>query len=180
MNLYYGSSGYVSVINTTDNNVTSIKVGVTPSGITVSPDGTRVYVVNSNIGWSLLGNSSVSVIDTTTEQYSVIANVSVGWGAIGISVTPDGNKVYVSNSLNNTVSVIDTANNTLIATVPVGDSPIAFGQFIGPDPSSQPVMPVANFTANVTSGDVPLGVQFTDTSTGLVSSYAWGTLITIE
>jgi YVTN family beta-propeller protein len=168
-----GFSNYVSVINTTDNNVTSIEVGVTSSGVTVSPDGTRVYVVNSNIGWSPLGNSSVSVIDTTAEQYSVITNVSVGWGAVGISVTPDGKKVYVPNYINNTVSVIDTANNTVIATVPVGDTPIAFGQFIGPDLSAQPVMPVANFTANVTSGDVPFGVQFTDASTGTVSSYAW-------
>jgi len=32
---------------------------------------------------------------------------------------------------------------------------------------------VANFTASSTSGNVPLTVQFTDTSTGSVSSYAW-------
>jgi len=36
-----------------------------------------------------------------------------------------------------------------------------------------PEVPVADFTANVTSGDTPLAVQFTDASTGTVSSYAW-------
>ncbi|MDW5555678.1 PKD domain-containing protein, partial [Methanosarcina sp.] len=33
--------------------------------------------------------------------------------------------------------------------------------------------PVANFTASPTSGNAPLTVQFTDASTGTVSSYAW-------
>jgi len=36
-----------------------------------------------------------------------------------------------------------------------------------------PGAPVANFTANVTSGTAPLDVQFTDASTGTISSYAW-------
>jgi len=36
-----------------------------------------------------------------------------------------------------------------------------------------PPAPVAEFSANVTSGTVPLTVQFTDESTGTVSSYAW-------
>ncbi|AKB57277.1 cell surface protein [Methanosarcina barkeri 227] len=38
---------------------------------------------------------------------------------------------------------------------------------------SLPGAPVANFTANVTSGIAPLDVQFTDASTGNVSSYSW-------
>ena len=32
---------------------------------------------------------------------------------------------------------------------------------------------VAGFTSNVTSGDVPLTVQFTDTSTGRPTSWLW-------
>ncbi|AKB37165.1 cell surface protein [Methanosarcina siciliae C2J] len=38
---------------------------------------------------------------------------------------------------------------------------------------SLPSAPVSNFTATPTSGDAPLTVQFTDASTGTVSSYAW-------
>jgi YVTN family beta-propeller protein len=39
---------------------------------------------------------------------------------------------YISNGNDNTVSVIDTASNSVVATVGVGDNPIAFGLFIGP------------------------------------------------
>jgi PKD repeat protein len=37
----------------------------------------------------------------------------------------------------------------------------------------QEAAPVANFTTNVTSGATPLTVQFTDASTGNISSYSW-------
>ena len=40
-------------------------------------------------------------------------------------------------------------------------------------PSATPAVPVANFTATPTYGDAPLTVNFTDASTGNVSSYAW-------
>ncbi len=40
-------------------------------------------------------------------------------------------------------------------------------------PYSPPSAPIANFTANVTSGNAPLTVQFTDASTGSPTSWAW-------
>ncbi|WP_231589810.1 DUF3344 domain-containing protein [Methanosarcina siciliae] len=50
--------------------------------------------------------------------------------------------------------------------------PLAFLVVKSPgETSSQP--PVANFSADITSGNAPLEVQFTDASTGTVSSYAW-------
>ncbi len=50
-------------------------------------------------------------------------------------MTPDGGKVYVANFLSNTVSVIDTATNTVIdSPIPVGNDPTAFGAFIQPAP----------------------------------------------
>jgi YVTN family beta-propeller protein len=104
------------------------------------------------------GNNTVSVIDTATN--TVRATVTVGGYPYGVAVNPDGTKVYVPNNFDNTVSVIDTSNNTVTATVPVGGSPCALGQFIG----GQPVLPVANFSANVTEGYTPLFVQFTDLS----------------
>ena len=45
-------------------------------------------------------------------------------------MTPNGSKVYVANSGSNTVSVIDAATNTVIATIPVAFGPI----FIQPAP----------------------------------------------
>ena len=158
----------VSVIDTATNNVTAtVTVGSYPWGVAVSPDGTKVYVANE------YGNT-VSVVDTTTN--TVTATISVGSGPTGVAVNPDGTRVYVANPGSNTVSAIDTATDTVTATVNVGNSPVAFGQFIVP-PSSQLVLPVANFSSNVTSGYAPLSVQFTDLSqnaTGINWSFGDG------
>jgi DNA-binding beta-propeller fold protein YncE len=43
------------------------------------------------------------VIDTATN--TVIATAPVGTGPQGVAVTPDGSKVYVTNTGDNTVSV---------------------------------------------------------------------------
>ena len=49
-------------------------------------------------------------------------HVDVGNYPYGVAVSPDGKKVYVTNYVNsNTVSVIDTATNTVTATVTVGN-----------------------------------------------------------
>ena len=48
-------------------------------------------------------------------------------------MSPDGSKVYVTNNLSNTVSVINTATNTVTATIPVGANP--FGVSVSPDGS---------------------------------------------
>jgi YVTN family beta-propeller protein len=64
-------------------------------------------------------------------------------------VTPDGSKVYVANSGSfnpSTVSVIDTATNTVSATVPVGNGPV--GVAVKPDGSK---VYVANEGANTVS-----------------------------
>ena len=52
-------------------------------------------------------------------------------------MSPDGSKVYVAH-LSGRVSVIDTATNTVIATIPVGFAADAFGVFIQPPRAGQP------------------------------------------
>ena len=158
-------SNIISVIDTASDMVTAtVEVGNSPRGIAVSPDGTKVYVANED-------SKSVSVIDTATN--TVIAVVNVISEPYGIAVTPDGKNVYVANKGNylenisyfdHNVSVIDTATNTVKTIVEVGDMPIAFGQFIGEKSVLKPVLPVADFSASVTSGYAPLSVQFTDLS----------------
>jgi PGF-pre-PGF domain-containing protein/uncharacterized repeat protein (TIGR01451 family) len=146
----------VYVINTTTNAVTaSVTVGSKPQGVSVNPTGTKAYVANQ-------GNDSVSVIDTSTN--TVIASVPVGSYPYGVTVNMDGTKVYVANQGSASVSVIDTTTNTVTATVSAGLGPIAFGQFMIPYLASEPVLPVANFSSNVTSGYAPLSVEFTDSS----------------
>jgi YVTN family beta-propeller protein len=107
--------------------------GYFPFGIAVSPDGERVYVTNTYKGCATKtckgrkhsnkedNHFSVHVIDTATN--TVTDTVPVGSFPKGIAVSPDGKKVYVTNSWNDNVSVIDTAINTVISTVPVGRFP---------------------------------------------------------
>jgi len=74
---------------------------------------------------------TVSVIDTATN--TVIATIPVGFEPVGVAVTPDGSKVYITNNNSSTVSVIDTVTNTVTATIPVGLFP--FGVAVTPDGS---------------------------------------------
>jgi YVTN family beta-propeller protein len=58
-------------------------------------------------------------------NWSSSVSVSVGANPTGVAVTPDGARVYVTNYLSNNVSVISTATNTVVNTMPVGTRPIA-------------------------------------------------------
>jgi YVTN family beta-propeller protein len=50
-------------------------------------------------------------------------SIPVGGGPTGIAVSPDGQELYVANSGNNTLSVIDVGARAVVSTVPVGASP---------------------------------------------------------
>jgi YVTN family beta-propeller protein len=117
--------GTVSVIDTETNTViATIKVGEQPLGSAVTPDGRRLYVVNKF-------SASVSVIDTSTNTVIHTITEGLGRGPSGAAITPDGAKLYVSNNnaddvdpeIPDTVSVIDTQTNTVIATVEVVNQP---------------------------------------------------------
>src|SRR5260370_24177664 len=58
--------------------------------------------------------------------------IPVGSGPVGVAVTSDGSKVYVTNFNDNTVSVIDTATNTVTATIPVRPFPHPLSNFGAP------------------------------------------------
>jgi len=103
-------------------------------GVVVSPDGKRVYVVNDLLasGQSFI-YSQVSVIDTATD--AIVAAIPINANAsAGISITPDGTKLYVINTFANSVTVVDTRTNATTAVIPVGSFPISAGNFIQPLP----------------------------------------------
>ncbi|MGD0711553.1 MAG: PKD domain-containing protein, partial [Bacteroidales bacterium] len=83
--------------------------GNMPFGISVSPDGSKVYVGNQF-------SNTVSVINTATN--AVTDAITVSNMPIGISVSPDGSKVYVTLAgYPGKVDVINTATNTVTATI---------------------------------------------------------------
>ena len=56
-----------------------------------------------------------------------LTTIPVGIQATGVVITPDGTLAYVTNTADNTVSVINTATNTVVSTLPVGLSPLVAG-----------------------------------------------------
>jgi PQQ-dependent catabolism-associated beta-propeller protein len=86
----------------------------TPVGVTVAPDGSRLYVATGHA-------NSVTVIDAETHE--VIADVPVGRRPWGIAVSADGSRVYSANGITNDVSEIDTATLRVVRTIRVGQRP---------------------------------------------------------
>jgi YVTN family beta-propeller protein len=118
----------VSVIDTATNTVDArIKLGGGPQSVAITPDGTRAYVGNQAFG--------VQVIKTTTNTVEAVPDgtaIKVGAGPFSIAITPDGARAYVANAGDGTVSVVNTATNTVErSAIPVGGEPT--GVAITPD-----------------------------------------------
>ncbi len=91
--------------------------------------------------------------------------IQVGDGPSGIAYNPDSKKLYVSNTADDTVSVIDTTTNTVVGNpIPVGDGPsrIAYDnatknmyviQFLDKSVS------VIDTISNLVVGTIPVGFQ---------------------
>jgi len=146
------ANGVVNVLSLPGNTpVATIPVGVNPFGSVMSPDGTRLYVVN--FGSTVVPSNSVSVINTATN--AVIATVAVGNRPSTLGITPDGTEVYVTSAQDNAVTVIQTSTNTVINTIPLT---VPFGILIPspPVPSQAPVLTVT--PSYVTFNGQPLGI----------------------
>jgi YVTN family beta-propeller protein len=90
-------------------------VNLYPAGLSVSPDGSKLYVAD-NLG------DRMSVIDLST---SAVTTISVGHNPYTALVSKDGKTVYVSNWGTTTVSVVDVSGATPVVTqtVEVGTHP---------------------------------------------------------
>ena len=85
--------------------VKTIPVGLHPSGMTASKDGTYLYVANAN-------SDTVSVIDTKRDR--VVGTISCrtehrlpfGSGTNALALSPDGHTLYAANGTNNCIAVI--------------------------------------------------------------------------
>ena len=97
------------------------------NGATNTQAQTRAYVANP------IPSRSVTVIDADTNtlvtKIPVCSDLSCS--PTIPAVTPNGARVYVTNNLQDTVTVIDTLTNTVIDTITVGPSP--WGIAITPD-----------------------------------------------
>ena len=111
--------GTVSVIDMeTNTELTRIIVGGNPNGIAVRPGDAEVYVVN-------LGNNTVSIIETSTNTVvhrltRLEVDGSIGLLPQKVAFSPDGKRAFITNSLDFTVTIIDTETRDNLNTLFVG------------------------------------------------------------
>lgn len=114
------STGTVTVIDLGARSaLREIEVGLHPSEMAFSPDGTRLYVANAN-------SDTVSVIETASD--TVVQTMSTrpmkglpfGSAPNAIAVSPDGRTLYVANGGNNALAVMDAASGAVEGLIPTG------------------------------------------------------------
>src|SRR5215469_7036950 len=98
-------------------------------------------------------SNAVAVIDSATNQ--VTTQILVGPSPIRLAMTPDGLKAYVSNNGSSTMSVIDTVNRVVTATIDTGY----------PEPQELTVTPDGGrvFVVHQSAGEVSVIDTATDT-----------------
>jgi YVTN family beta-propeller protein len=136
--------------------VKSIPVGTSPQGITTGAGS--VWVSN-------FGSDTLSRINTSSY---VVTTRPVGDGPQGLAFSNNNNTVWIANSLEDTVTRFSANNNTVTATIAVGDDPrsVAFDgtnvwvtNFAGNSVSK--ISPATNTViATVAVGEGPQGVAF--------------------
>jgi YVTN family beta-propeller protein len=93
---------------------TVLTSGTDPEQISLSADGSRVFVSNEDAGVA-------SIIDVASSK--IIGDVKVGGEPEGVTTSPNGQWVYVTSEEDNQVAVIDTASNKVIKLLEVGARP---------------------------------------------------------
>jgi YVTN family beta-propeller protein len=122
-NFFCPSTGSISVISTTALVATNtVCVGVNPVAIVQQPNGGYVYTANS-------GNSTVSVFNPVSLSVSTTLTQASGLhqNPVALVASPDGAYIYVvaqgNGSTPGWLDIINTATNTVGASVQVGLSP---------------------------------------------------------
>ena len=126
--LYATSTTGVEIIDASTGTVTAtIPVpsggadGGTPIGIAVSPATGCLYIADT----SPTGPSAsiLTQIDPTTDTTTATIPLGHTLPPFAIALDPQGERAYIANGVNNTVSVIDIRTDTLLATIHGFDGP---------------------------------------------------------
>src|SRR5215510_2954172 len=86
------------------------------SPIAVTPNDQLVWVVNPD-------DDSVTVINVHNDANQKVAEIPVGDEPQNLAIHPNGQVVYVSNTVSGTISVIDAASRRVVDTIRVGTEP---------------------------------------------------------
>jgi YVTN family beta-propeller protein len=102
----------VHVIDPASNRVVGVIDDIeVPHGVTLAPDGARIYITNE-------AQSTLDVVDSA--KLAVVSRVKLSGHPNNLSVTPDGRKVYVGIArAPGAVDVIDTVALANVKSIPV-------------------------------------------------------------
>lgn len=92
-----------------------------PIQIYPSPDSKRLYICDQGYVNNDPASNKVYILDIAAS--AITGTITAGYATHGVVVSEDGKKVFVTNSLSNTVSVIDAGTQKVIQTIPVGKGP---------------------------------------------------------
>ncbi len=97
----------------------TVAVPSAPVQLYLTPDGTRL--LSANQGSQDEPGRTVSMIEVPT--MTVTDTITTGSGPHGVVIDTSGRRAWVTNTFDDTVSVLDLNSNAVVATVPVGDRP---------------------------------------------------------
>lgn len=130
--------------------VARVRTGIQPKSVTVSPDGTRLFVANFGIA----DRRNVGVHDAQT--LALIGHISFPGNATETAISRDGARLFVSNFHRGVVEIVDTATLAVTGEVKVGSNP----KFIVVDEAHEMLF-VSNWSSRTVSA--------VDLSTGTVT-----------
>jgi YVTN family beta-propeller protein len=164
------AGGDVFVVDTSDYKTSAhFKVHVRPRSVDFASNGSIAFIPSESVG-------ELNVVDTSGGNVIKTLTLPAGSRPMKVRVSPDGNKVYVSNGRAGTVSVVDAHTYEIVGSIKVGTRP--WGLAISPDgkflysangPSDD--ISVVDLSTNreiarVKAGSSPWGITVVPASTG--------------
>ncbi len=98
--------------------VKKYNVGNGPAQLCYTPDGKRIVVANQ--GSKEKPDNRISVVNLDNDKVSFI---TTGTGAHGVAIAADGTQAFITNSVANTLSVVDLKSESAVRSIPVGEGP---------------------------------------------------------
>lgn len=139
----------------------------------VATEGTRPMLVIDGVN----SEANVFLTDPTLRsdgdqaiyrRTAPLSTLSFGTSSIGTAVIDSATEVEI-NDANSTKQASSAQSGMLVIAANIATRRYLHACIGGPCP----VKPVANFSVDTTSGDAPLAVQFSDTSTNTPTTWAW-------
>jgi YVTN family beta-propeller protein len=152
----------------------SIAVGTDPWGIDATPDGRYVLVANQGTP-SIPGDSTVSVIDTSTNAVTTTVTLAADADARDIEINAEGTLAYVTSGEiagADAVYVIDLATFQVVDTIFAPATGGSNTNVVAVAPDFPSLDPAASFTTT-TPVETGAPIQFFDTTTNNPTAWHW-------